>query len=207
MLLIRLQNCFTKASPLDEVFRAFKIELLKRGAEDVPYLVGGAGKLGYDDVISPPGVQPLCKGDALMLDTGSTLKGYFCDFDRNFAIGEPADAVKRAHETLWLATEAGLATARPGTTCAEIFHAMQKVIGGSGGNVGRYGHGLGIQLTETPSLIGWDQTVMKEGAVMTLEPSMMVEGGGMLVHEENIVIRDGGAELLTRRAAREMPVI
>ncbi len=192
---------------MKDAFRAFKIELLRQGADDVRYLVGGAGALGYDDVISPPGDRPLQEGDVLMLDTGATVNGYFCDFDRNFALGQPDDAVKQTHETLWQATEAGLAAARPGATCADLFLAMQNVIGGTGGNVGRYGHGLGMQLTEHPSIIEWDQTMLREGAVMTLEPSMPVPGGGMLVHEENIVIRDGGAELLSRRAPREMPIL
>jgi len=209
---------FHIGQPLNEAFRAFKIELLKQGAEEVPYLVGGAGQLGYADVISPPTARPLAQGDVLMLDTGATLKGYFCDFDRNFFLSggedgdgaggtEPDDSVKQAHETLWLATEAGLAAARPGATCADIFIAMRNIIGPDEGNVGRYGHGLGMQLTETPSIIDWDNTVMREGAVMTLEPSMTISGGNMLVHEENIVIRDGAPQLLTRRASRQMLAI
>ena len=40
--------------PDADAFRAFKIELLKQGAEDVPYLVGGAGQGGDGDVISLP---------------------------------------------------------------------------------------------------------------------------------------------------------
>ncbi|MEP1264205.1 MAG: Xaa-Pro peptidase family protein [Rhizobiaceae bacterium] len=216
---------FHIGQPLNEAFRSFKIALLKQGADDVPYLVGGAGRLGYSDVISPPDASPLREGDVLMLDTGATLKGYFCDFDRNFCLGEPDDAIKQAHETLWMATEAGLAAARPGASCADVFKAMRTVIdangesggdggdGGEGGdegqgsNVGRYGHGLGLQLTETPSLIDWDQTILREGAVLTLEPSMNVSGGHMLVHEENIVIRDGAPQLLTRRAPRQMRTI
>ena len=205
-------NAFDKASmlfhegqSLDQVFRTFKIELLSQGAEEVPYLVGGKGQLGYSDVISPPSTDPLNLGDVFMLATGATLKGYFCDFDRNFAIGRPDDAVRRAYETLWLATEAGLAAARPGARCSDIFTAMQNVIGPSGGNVGRLGHGLGIQLTESPSLIDWDDTVLQSGAVITLEPSMQVAKGFFMVHEENIVIRDGAPQLLTRRAPRELP--
>ena len=198
-------NLFYPGQPLEEAFRTFKIELLRHGAEDVPYLVGAAGANGYSDVISPPGLETLEDGDVLMLDTGATLKGYYCDFDRNIAIGEPSEPVKRAHEKLWRATEAGLTAARPGATSAEIFHAMQEVIGPDGtGNVGRYGHGLGMQLTESPSLIDWDHTIMREGAVITLEPSIKVAAGEMLVHEENIVIRDGEAQLLTRRAPEEM---
>lgn len=208
----RAPDLFHAGQPMDDAFRAFKIELLLQGADEVRYLVGGKGPNGYDDVISPPTSAPLNTGDVFMLDTGATLNGYFCDFDRNFATNSVSDAVKQTHETLWQATEAGLAVARPGATCADLFAAIQKVIGGTGGGVGRYGHGLGMQLTEYPSIIEWDETVMQEGAVMTLEPSMPVPGpngknAGMLVHEENIVIRDGTPELLTRRAPRELPIL
>ena len=60
----------------------------------VPYLVGGADAGGYRDVISPPDETPLCKGDVLMLDTGATWDGYYCDFDRNFAISAAGDPAK-----------------------------------------------------------------------------------------------------------------
>jgi Xaa-Pro dipeptidase len=43
--------------------------------------------------------------------------------------------------------------------------------------------------------------------VITIEPGMEYEAGKMLVHEENVVITPDGAQLLTRRAPREMPVI
>ncbi|MDD9908878.1 MAG: Xaa-Pro peptidase family protein [Ahrensia sp.] len=208
----RAPDLFHAGQPVDEVFRAFKMTLLEAGLDDVPYLVGGKGPTGYVDVISPPSREPLRPGDVLMLDTGATVNGYFCDFDRNFAVERASDAVQRAHETLWLATQAGLEAARPGASCADVFAAMHVVIARSEqtaetGGVGRYGHGLGMQLTEQPSIIDWDETVLREGAVITLEPSMTVSGGGMLVHEENIVIRDGEAQLLTRRAPRELVAI
>lgn len=190
-----------------EAFRAFKIELLRQGADDVPYLVGGAGQGGYQDIISPPEAVPLNAGDILMLDTGATLNGYFCDFDRNFAIGTPSDEAARAYTTLYQATEAALATARPGITCKEFYETMQAVIGGTDESVGRYGHGLGIQLTEPPSLAAFDQTVLQEGMVITIEPSIALTGGKFLVTEENIVVRDGPPDLLTTRASEDLPVI
>ncbi len=145
-------------------------------------------------------------GDVLMLDTGSSLNGYFCDFDRNFAIGRAADEARRAHDTLWRATEAGLAAAKPGATCGDLFAAMAGVIGG-GSDVGRLGHGLGTQLTEWPSIAPWEITPLRAGMVMTLEPSMDIGPGKMMVHEENILITEDGCELLTRRAPSELPVI
>jgi len=199
-----------EGQPLEETFRAFRRAALAMGADDVPYLVGGADQDGYSDVISPPSRTPLRSGDVLMLDTGCTWDGYFCDFDRNWAIGRAGDAPRRAYDVLWRATEAGIAAARAGNTCRDLFAAMSVVIAemdDSGGDIGRLGHGLGMQLTEQPSHANFDTTVLAENMVLTLEPSLSYGDGLMMVHEENIVIGPNGARLLTTRAAPELPVI
>ncbi|MEP3276655.1 MAG: Xaa-Pro peptidase family protein [Stappiaceae bacterium] len=196
--------------PLEDLFRAFRREALLRGADDVPYLVGGADQGGYRDVISPPSRRPLTKGDIVMLDTGANWDGYFCDFDRNYAIGAADDATRKAYEVLWQATEAGLAAARPGITCRELYLTMQSVIGkldDQGGDVGRLGHGLGMQLTEWPSHAAFDNTPIVENMVLTLEPSLSYGDRRMMVHEENIVVRADGAKLLSERASPEIPII
>ncbi|UUX49621.1 Xaa-Pro peptidase family protein [Nisaea acidiphila] len=193
-----------------EIFRRFKIACLEAGADDVSYLVGGAGSGGYGDIISPPSERKVRDGDVLILDTGTLLDGYFCDFDRNYAIGAPSEAVAAAYRTVYAATEAGLAAARPGATCADLFRAMADVLssdGAAAGNVGRIGHGLGTVLTEWPSITADDKTELVPGMVMTLEPGLEYAPGKMMVHEENIVIRADGAELLTRRAPGEIPVV
>ncbi|MFQ5401040.1 MAG: M24 family metallopeptidase [Anaerolineae bacterium] len=193
-----------------DIFRTFKIDMLQRGADDVPYLVGGAGQDGYDDIISPPSDRATQSGDILVLDTGSVFDGYFCDFDRNFAFGAPSDAACRAYDTLYRATEAGLRAVQPGITAADLFQSMWRELekGDASGNaVGRIGHGLGMQLTEWPSLTPFDQTVLQPGMVITLEPGLEIIPGRMMVHEENIVIGESGAELLTRRAPGELPII
>ena len=206
----KADKLFHKGQPLSEVFRAFRRACLSEGADDVPYLVGGADQGGYNDVISPPTDRPLQKGDILMLDTGAVYDGYFCDFDRNFAIGDADDLSRKAYEVLYRATEAGLDAARPGATCRELFAAMQGVISTfdkESGDVGRLGHGLGMQLTEWPSHAAFDETVLKENMVITLEPSLSYGSGRIMVHEENIVIRDGAPRLLSKRAAPALPVI
>lgn len=193
-----------------EVFRHFKIACLEAGVDDVAYLVGGAGPGGYGDIISPPSDRPLADGDVLILDTGCRFDGYFCDFDRNVAIGRPSKKVQKAYRTVWKATEAGFDAAKPGATCQDIYDAMQKVLkkgGAEGNDVGRLGHGLGMELTEWPSHRPGDETVLKPGMVLTLEPGMTYDGNKAMVHEENIVIRETGPEWLTTRAAPEIPVI
>jgi Xaa-Pro aminopeptidase len=145
-----------------------------------------------------------------MLDTGAVFDGYFCDFDRNFACGVPSDTARRAYDLLYQATEAGLKTVRPGVTAATVFHSLWRELakwGLSANAVGRIGHGLGMQLTEWPSLTPSDQTILQPGMVITLEPGLEVGSGRMMVQEENIVIRESGAELLTRRASPALPLI
>ncbi|MDI3338360.1 Xaa-Pro peptidase family protein [Defluviimonas aestuarii] len=206
----RVPEIIAEGMPLEEVFRTFRREALAQGADDAPYVVGAAESGGYADVISPPSRRPLHAGDVLMLDTGAVWDGYFCDFDRNWAIGRADDMARRAHDTLWRATEAGLAAAKPGNTCRDLFRAMSAVIAEmdkSGGDIGRLGHGLGTQLTEQPSHAAFDETVLEEGMALTLEPSLGYGVGLMMVHEENIVVRSGGAELLSTRAPQELPVI
>ncbi|RME18910.1 MAG: M24 family metallopeptidase, partial [Alphaproteobacteria bacterium] len=73
-------------------------------------------------------------------------------------------------------------------------------------DIGRLGHGLGLRLTEWPSIAPHDETVLEPGMVMTLEPSLALAGGRMMVSEENIVITDGPPELLTERAPEEIVV-
>ncbi len=187
---------------LEAVFRGFQKLCLDEGADWVPYLAGGAGPLGYDDVISPANDSPLCKGDILMLDTGLMYDGYFCDFDRNFSIGKPDKRISAGYAQLIEATEAGKIAAKAGNTAADVFHAMDNVLTGGkgGGDVGRLGHGLGMQLTEWPSFIPDDQTVLKEGMVITLEPAVAIPNGGMVVHEDNFVIRKSGIEQISPQA-------
>jgi len=64
-----------------------------------------------------------------------------------------------------------------------------------------------MQLTENPSLTGFDKTALEERMVLTLEPSIDLGGGKMMVHEENIVIRDGAPEFLSTPATPELPVL
>ncbi len=192
-----------------EAFRAFRLDIVDRGADDVPYLVGASGP-SFSNVIKQPSERPIDTGDLLMFDTGSLWDGYYSDFDRYFAFGRAAEDAAEAHRVVWDATEAGLAALRPGITSTDLWRAMAEVLadGGSLGNdVGRLGHGLGMQLTEWPSNTGTDETELLEGMVLTLEPGMTYAPGKMMLHEENVVIRADGPELLSRRAGRELPVI
>ena len=194
---------------LNDIFRRFQMLALEEGADWVPYLAGGAGAGGYVDVISPATSATVNDGDVLMIDTGLVREGYFCDFDRNFSVGPARADVAAAHSRLVEATAAAFDLARPGVTAADLFVVMDRIVtGGAGGvDTGRFGHGLGMQLTEPPSLIPADDTVLTAGMVLTLEPGIALADGRMMVHEENIVIRETGAEWLSKPSASDITVL
>ena len=118
----RLPEIITPDMPLQEAFRAFRTEALAQGADDVPYVVGGSEQGGYGDVISLPSMRPIAKGDVLMIDSGCVWDGYFCDFDRNWAIGRADATAQRVYDVLWRATQAGIEAANPG--CVPVISLM-----------------------------------------------------------------------------------
>ena len=181
--------------------------LLEEGADWVSYVAGAASANGYEDVISPADTRPMAAGDVLMLDTGAVRDGYFCDFDRNYSIGPASAAVRKTQDAVWLATEHVLSNLRPGMLASDAHRMLVSEIANHGCTAGggRLGHGLGVTLTEWPSLTPLDHTELRAGMVLTVEPGAIVEGDKILVHEENILLRDTGPELLSRRAPQAMP--
>ncbi len=205
----RVPDFAVAGRPLDNVFRDFQIALLDEGADWVSYVAGGAGPDGYGDVISPAGPTPLQHGDVLMLDTGAVKDGYFCDFDRNFAIGPASDTARRAHAALWHATQDVIAALRPGHLASDAHRMLCDSLRrhGAAPSGGRLGHGLGVTLTEWPSFTPVDDTPLRAGMVLTLEPGCHTTDGRVIVHEENIVLHADGCEVLSPRAPATLPEI
>ena len=197
-----------------EVVAEFRMELLRQGADHSPFIVSSSGADGYDDIIMGPTDRVIDEGNLLIIDTGTVWQGYFCDFDRNWSFGDCSQATKDAYTTVYNATDAGFAAAKPGNTTSDLYRAMWPIMhagGALGNDVGRLGHGLGSDLTEWPSNTATDDTVLEVGMVMTLEPGMSYANGNgqvkQMVHEENIVITEDGAQWLSTRAAAQLPIL
>lgn len=193
-----------------EICKQMRINMLSGGAEFVKYLISGSGPDGYKSIIMGPTSREIEDGDVLIIDTGAVYDGYFSDFDRNFAFGHCSDETKRVYDCVYKATTAGFNAARPGATTTDVYNAMWSIMeaGGALGNgVGRLGHGLGSQLTEWPSNTATDNTTLEPGMVITLEPGMTYADRKEMVHEENIVITEDGAEWLSRRASEHITII
>tara|TARA_B100001115_G_scaffold142417_1_gene110149 strand:+ start:359 stop:1525 length:1167 start_codon:yes stop_codon:yes gene_type:complete len=193
-----------------DVAKKLKMEILKKGADNIPYLPVVSGVGGVSQIISNPTDKLISSGDFLFIDTGTTFDGYFCDFDRNFAIGQASDELKKTNEILWHATEEGIKNLVPGAKTKDIWKKINKKIEDFGFMIkgeGRYGHGVGLQLTEPPSISSFDNSIIQENMVLTIEPSLEYKPGKIIVHEENIFVSKDGPILLTKRAPKELPLI
>jgi Xaa-Pro dipeptidase len=206
-----------------EACTAFRHELLERGAETSPYVIGVAERFGYPCFNLDPSTKKISEGDVLVIDTGSTRHGYFCDFNREYSFGPLHEKLRRIYDIVWNATEVGILATEPGRTMGDIWqqmsNSMQQASEAIGlpfepFELGRMGHGLGLRMCETPSIAPGVDTVVEPGMVLTIEPSMAyhidVDGETrrhVSVHEENIAVTEHGVRLLNRRAAREMPTI
>lgn len=192
----RLSSIASPGDPISLVFRRFQMLCLEEGADWVPYLAGACAPGGYEDVISPADERPLQLGDVLMLDTGLVHDGYFCDFDRNYSLGPPSNAVASAHARLIEATEAAATAVRPGETMAGLYRLMADRLQLTAGS-GRLGHGVGQQLTEGASILPDDHTELVAGMVIALEPMINLAPGKIMVHEENITVTENAYEWLS----------
>ena len=193
-----------------EICNIMKKTLLDLGADHTLYMSCASGPGGYDQIICDPTEKKLQNGDILIIDTGTTLDGYFCDFDRNFGFGKIANSAHMAYELLWEATEEGMQKAKPGNTCADISNVMSNILHKKSpdlNSIGRMGHGIGLQLTEPPSIMSNDNTVLCENMVIAIEPCLEYVPGTMIVHEENILITNNGFERLTSRTPINIPII
>lgn len=196
-----------------EACRAARIELMKAGADRTPYMACRSGPGGYADIVGAATDRVLTEGDVIIIDAGSQLDGYMCDFDRNWYVGREVPLeLMSVQEALYDALEAGIKAAQPGANTADVWQAMADKLPGAGGDsVGRAGHSVGIALTEWPSIMpasAGQNVTLEDGMVFSLEPSLgFGDHGQFLAHEEAIVVRKGGGVLLSQRGPRSMPLI
>ena len=187
-----------------------KIELLNRGADQIPFMGCASGQEGYEQIVFNASNKILIDKDLLFIDTGSTFDGYFCDFNRNYGFARVDDKVRKAYDILSQTVSKGIEIAKPGKKCSDIFFEMNKILEESGSissGVGRMGHGFGLQLTEPPSNMLSDNTILKKDMTITIEPVFEFESGKMIVQEEDLLITEDGNEILTSRAPKEIPII
>jgi Xaa-Pro dipeptidase len=138
----------------------------------------------------------------VLFDFGAIHEGYCYDFGRTVFFGEPTDEARRIHQLVMASQAAGIAALRAGAVTAEdVDAAARKVIvdGGYGEEFRhRLGHGIGLDVHEPPFLTATDKTVLQDGMLFTVEPSIMHFETFSARVEDVVVVRSNGGEPLTK---------
>jgi Xaa-Pro dipeptidase len=158
----------------------------------------GAGE--YDRVDGVPRARPAQRGDLVFIDMGANVGGYWADFSRSGVIGVATAHQESRQGAIHEITAAGVAALRPGTRASDVARLLDAEMDRHGlpfnNNPDRYGHGLGLVVTEEPDVALHDDTVLQAGMVITIEPGTLDEHG--IYHcEENVLVTDDGPVLLS----------
>lgn len=145
--------------------------------------------------------RPLVPPVAVLFDFGAVLDGICYDFGRTVAFGQPDATFQRVYDTVMASQAAGVAALKAGAVTAEQADAAARQVieeAGFGPEFRhRLGHGIGWDVHEPPFLTKGDTTVLQDGMLFTVEPSIMRFGGFSARVEDVVVVRPGGGEKLT----------
>jgi len=186
-------------------------ELLRsEGHDEVGFAIVASGSNGAsphheagDRVIGP--------GDAIVLDFGGTMAWYSSDITRTAHVGASVDAeVRRVHDVVLRAQEAGYAAAREGATAESVDAAARAVIDDAGYGaffIHRLGHGIGLDGHETPYLVRGNTERLAPGMAFSIEPGIYLPGRfGVRIEDIAVLGRDGRAEPLNN-ADRSLAIV
>lgn len=155
-------------------------------------LMLGRRMASWKRVLTPP--------VSVLFDFGASHEGLCYDYGRTVSFGEPSAEQIRVHALVMQAQRAGIAALKVGSTCAQVDAVARQVILDAGLGAGfrhRLGHGIGWDVHEPPFLTKGDETVLEDGMLFTIEPSVLQDTSFSARTEDVVVARAGGGERLT----------
>ncbi|MGZ8583233.1 MAG: M24 family metallopeptidase [Actinomycetota bacterium] len=177
----------------------------------------GADGLSFEPIVAfgenaaephhEPGHRTLDEGDVIKMDFGALFGGYHADMTRTVAFGEPASELKKVHDIVRQAQQAGIDAIKEGVTGAEVDAAARGVIEGAGYGdrfTHGLGHGVGLDVHEGPRLgREYGEHTLPARAVVTVEPGIYVPGLGGVRIEDMVEVTPDGCRVLGN-ASREL---
>jgi Xaa-Pro aminopeptidase len=170
----------------------------------------GATSSSFDTIVAsgersalPHGVASdriLQSNEFVKLDFGAYYHGYCSDLTRTVFLGKPTEKHRQIYDIVLDAQLQALSQLKPGMTGREADAAARQVIqkAGFGDHFGHgTGHGLGMEIHESPRLSLQSDTVLEAGMVVTVEPGIYIPGFGGVRIEDDVVLIDNGIRILT----------
>ena len=185
-------------------------ETLVAGKMEMHARSKGAEKMSFDTIVAagarsalPHGrasAQPIPASGFIILDYGVILAGYCSDMTRTVHMGRVSRTHRRMYAAVLEAQLASIAAVRPGVEAGAVDRAGRQVLKKAG--YGAYfthstGHGVGIEVHESPRLARGQTQQLAPGMVVTIEPGIYIpEEGGVRI-EDMVLVTETGHEVLT----------
>jgi Xaa-Pro aminopeptidase len=165
----------------------------------------GAEGPSFDTIVAagPNGAMPhhragsrrITDGDLVVIDFGALVDGYHSDMTRTIMVGDPTDTQRRMLEAVHASQAAGVAAVRSGVEVTEVDEACRSVlrdVGWEDAFVHGTGHGVGLDIHESPRVSFSGTGSLADGHVVTVEPGVYLpEHGGVRIEDTVVVTADG----------------
>lgn len=155
------------------------------------------------------GSTTLKSGDVVVMDIGGGIDGYSSDITRMACMGEPPADYAEVHAVVEAAVQAAMQAARPGVKAHVVDDAARGVITDAGYGdyfVHRTGHGMGIEIHETPYITSTSDVILDEGMVFSIEPGIYLQNKFGLRLEDIVILRSDGPEIFSE-LPRDLKII
>ena len=179
--------------------------IIKEGGLSTSYLgtywppIAFGRRTAFSDIAQPSNYK-IKEGDIIRFDGGATYKGYPCDIARSAVFKTPSKKLKLFWKALWEGEQKAIELAKIGALPSDIFSEAVKTVRMHG--IKHYkrhhtGHGWGIEGYDPPTINPKNKSKLEEKMVLCFETPYYEVGWGGLLHEDVIVVKEGGAEYLS----------
>jgi Xaa-Pro dipeptidase len=204
-----VRSTFKEGMKEYEVAAELEYAMRKRGSESLafPTIVGSGPRAAYPHAGCTD--REIKRGDFIVIDAGATYKSYRSDMTRTFIVGQPSAEQRRIYETVLEANEQALEGIKKGIKGKTVDAMARKIISDAGYGelfLHTLGHGVGLDVHESPSLSRESKDTLKVGNVVSDEPGIYIEGIGGVRIEDTVLVTKEGAERLTKfgKSLKEM---
>jgi len=170
----------------------------------------GASGVSFDPIVAagPNGAKPHARpsdrrieaGELIVIDFGCVVDGYCSDMTRTVSVGDPGPEARRIWDTVLTAQRTGCEAVVAGAECAAVDRASREVIADAGWGdafVHGTGHGVGLEIHESPRVASTSTGTLAPGHVVTVEPGVYLPGVGGVRIEDTLVVTPDGPVALT----------
>lgn len=198
---LHILNFIKKGRTEKEIQLELDFYMLSHGAEALSFdtiAVSGKNSSMPHGVPSDKEVED---GDFITMDFGAVVDGYHSDMTRTVAVGFVTDEQRLVYDTVLKAQCASLDVIRAGVSCFDADKAARDVIVNAG--YGEYfghgtGHGVGVEIHESPNLSPRSTSVLETGNIVTVEPGIYLPGKFGVRTEDMVFVTADGCENLTK---------